>query len=302
LHNCRGRIEPRVDAILPEAIDIAVGRLLNSCKSSGLKILLLETIANTLYYNPLLTLRVLEAKGLVTPVFTLWFQTIPKFKQFYDKKLIILGLAAIFGVRYNNLPPVIQQGSKQILETLIKLLGQTEEDRKDKELNKLDEEHSHQAKKDAESDDEEEYATDESLGFRDVPDEQDIEADDSDDEGMDMTMFASSWNKKALDGGAYLDDEDDDNEIADAEEGDDEDEDEDDEEEDDDDDDDSDDEEFFTFIDQVDELVFFATKLKEVYETEPQVYQGMVGALSQAEQQSMNSLIGTAQTRAATPK
>lgn len=153
--------------------------------------MLLEVVANALYYNPALTLQVLEAKGHTAAVFTLWFRTIPKFKEcvytmspqmavasykrilqqtvkgfysqfplsshqrstlfkatpchfgaqkcvywhpdfsrFYDKKLVILGLTSVFGMGYNNLPQLVQHGSKQILDTLIKLIGETEEIRK----------------------------------------------------------------------------------------------------------------------------------------------------------------------------
>lgn len=290
LHNCRSKNEPRVDAVLPGIVEIAVHRLLNSAKALKLQVLLLEVIANALYYNPALTLHTLETKGHTAAVFTLWFRLIPKFKDFYDKKLVILGLSAIFGVGYNNLPPLVQNGSKQILDTLMKLIGETEEMRKEQELEKLDKDPANQKKSSSSSGDageaEEEEEDDEEGSFKNIPDNEDVPTDDEDLEDMEIGLFASQYAK-------YLKGEEEDGvdegdlyaEVEGGEEGGEEEEEAEEEEEDEEDDEydeELDDEEYDTFIDTIDELVYFVTKLQWMFHNEPQVYQQLVGVLNQS--------------------
>lgn len=297
LHNCRGTTNHRVDALLPEILDLTVNRL-KTCKTTSLKILLLEAIANSIYYNAPLVLHILQARDMVPTVFTIWFQTIPKFKRFYDKKLIILGLGAVFNVRTGSLPPAIQQGSAQILATLLQLLSATEEYRKDMELAKLDEEDKEEDEEDEEDDEDEE----EIVEFQHVADNEDIDAIDSDDEG-EFQMLTSALNKRLKgDSSSFFDDADDEAEEVivegdeDGESGEEEDE------EGDEDEDEAENEEYSTPIDEIDELVFFASKLKEIHDNEPQVYQALVGTLSPKQQQDIQEFVKTAHVRAAAPK
>lgn len=94
-----------------------------------------------LYYNPALTLQIMESQGITAHVFGVWLQSMPLFKKQFDIKLIVLGLSAIFEIRLSALPPLIQQGAKQILEALVKLLKKSEKIRKEFEDNALDKEH-----------------------------------------------------------------------------------------------------------------------------------------------------------------
>jgi len=301
LHNCYGRIEPRVDAILPLALEIAVGRLINACKTSAVKVLFLELVADALLYNPYLTLQFLESKGLVPSVFTLWLQTIRKFKYYFDQKIVLLGLSSVFSVRYEALPPGIKQGLKQIIETLLKLLEKTEEYRKEQELEKQDE----PAKSEDTGAESESAAEndDDGVNFVEVADDQDVELVDDDQE-----LLALSYVKdlRKMDDDFVSDDDDEVEEIVDlgeesrsgegssdgsddgledegdyiAE--------------------DSDEEEeiFTTAIDNVDELIFFATKLKQAGDIDPQAYQGLVNSLPLGDQQKIQEYFTTAQTRA----
>jgi len=99
LHNCRGRI----DSSLPSIVCLAVGRLLHpKTEMNSLKVLLLEVVrlhfvraerhpisnrnlrckvANSLFYNPLLTLRILEEKHWTEGVLQLWLQMAPSFSR-----------------------------------------------------------------------------------------------------------------------------------------------------------------------------------------------------------------------------
>lgn len=75
---CKGR----VDHIVPEAIRIAVERL-EIAESVALKVLLLEVVANALFYNPAMTLSYLESKGWTHKIFSLFLEMLPtKFSRY----------------------------------------------------------------------------------------------------------------------------------------------------------------------------------------------------------------------------
>jgi len=319
LHNCRGR----VDRVIPEVISVTVSRLANSCEEKEFKVLLIEVIANALYYNPGLTLQILEAQGLTTTVFSIWLQAIPLFKRQFDIKLIALGLSSVFELRLASLPPLIQHGAKQILEALVKLLKKSEELRKEYELQKLDHEHE-KAVMDKEEKEKANGASttvggggegadgaedsDEEVDMQEIADDQDAEALDSDDDDdLEMSMLQSSYKQilNGEDGRPVIDLNDSSESEAEVEgeeqgeEGEEEYEEEDEEEEDDEEeyDSDSDDEEYITPIDRVDELVYFAGRIHAMFNNEGQTFQGLIGLLSPEDQKDVQSLVELAKTR-----
>jgi len=111
---CKGR----VDSLVPAIIEVAATRL-NTAKKPALKVILMEVIADSLIYNPLLTLSLLESRQWTRPVFTLWFELVPKFARIYDKKVCILGLTALLSVPFEQLPQILKVGMKQIMEAVI---------------------------------------------------------------------------------------------------------------------------------------------------------------------------------------
>jgi len=163
LQNCRGR----VDSYIPPIVVLAVKRLLLA-RTSPFKVLLLEVIANSLYYNPELTLTIIEQNNFTQVVFTLWFQLVFKaFKRVHDKKITILGLSSILDVNWASLPAVIKAGFRQILQALVRLL-QLIAEQKEKESQVVDEE-------EEEEEEEEEDSQEEVDDNEDVNDDFDLE-------------------------------------------------------------------------------------------------------------------------------
>ena len=121
LQNCVGK----VDAYIEPALELALNRLTKT-KKQPLRVLLMEVVANSSYYNPALLLSILEKRGWTKPTFEYWFQTVPNLDRVWDKKLTIVGLSNLFALPFDSLPPVVKAGSKQIFVTLLKLIHDSE--------------------------------------------------------------------------------------------------------------------------------------------------------------------------------
>ncbi|KAM1743661.1 hypothetical protein ACFX12_013536 [Malus domestica] len=106
--NCRGQVDQWVEPYLR----ITVERLRRSEKSY-LKCLLIEVIADALYYNAALALSILQKLGVATEIFNLWFQMLQQvkksgvranFKREHDKKVCCLGLTSLMTLPAEQLP------------------------------------------------------------------------------------------------------------------------------------------------------------------------------------------------------
>lgn len=135
LLNCGGYI----DNVLENIVELALNRL-SKAKNTFLKVLLLEVVVNSLYYNPPLLLNILEKRGWTQEVFSMWFTLIPKFKRLHDRKISIVALSSLFRLPIPNLPSVIQLGFKQIIETLISLVKSNETEKDEIAAQKSDDE------------------------------------------------------------------------------------------------------------------------------------------------------------------
>ncbi|KAJ0988973.1 hypothetical protein J5N97_007329 [Dioscorea zingiberensis] len=100
--NCKGQVDQWVEPYLK----ITIERLCWTRKSY-LKCLLIQVIANALYYDASLTLRVLQRLEVVTYVFSLWFQMLQQlksngvhsnFRRKHDKKICCLGLTSLLSL------------------------------------------------------------------------------------------------------------------------------------------------------------------------------------------------------------
>ncbi|XP_044485896.1 importin beta-like SAD2 isoform X2 [Mangifera indica] len=106
--NCKGQVDQWVEPYLR----ITVERLRRTEKSY-LKCLLMQVIADALFYNSSLTLGILHKLGVATEVFSLWFQMLQQvkksgiranFKREHDKKVCCLGLTSLLGLPADQLP------------------------------------------------------------------------------------------------------------------------------------------------------------------------------------------------------
>jgi hypothetical protein len=137
-HHCRNN--RRIDAMIPTIIDLAVKRLLTS-KRKAFSVLLLEVIANSLYYNPEITLASLEQTTKTPFVFTTWFNMLfANFKRCHDKKVTILGLSSIYLLPTDRLSPVIKGGFPQIFSGLVQLINKLRSQRDEEEKENPEEE------------------------------------------------------------------------------------------------------------------------------------------------------------------
>ncbi|XP_076945680.1 importin beta-like SAD2 [Bidens hawaiensis] len=124
LQHCRGQVDQWVEPF----IRITVERL-HRTERPFLKCLLMEVIADALYYNPSLTLNILQKLGVATEIFNLWFQMLQQtkkngvrvnFKRETDKKICCLGLTSMLSLSTDQLPlEALERVFKATLDLLV---------------------------------------------------------------------------------------------------------------------------------------------------------------------------------------
>ncbi|SZF03607.1 unnamed protein product [Blumeria hordei] len=101
-----------VDQYVPAFVDIGMRTLTNGdVKVKSYKIHLMEMVINAIYYNPVLTLNVLESKNWTNKFFSLWFSSIDNFTRVHDKKLSIAAIIALLTLNAD-------QGVVRLFQTL----------------------------------------------------------------------------------------------------------------------------------------------------------------------------------------
>ncbi|KAJ6956313.1 importin-7 [Populus alba x Populus x berolinensis] len=196
-----------------------------------LKCLLMQVVADALYYNAALTLSILHRLGVATEIFTLWFQMLEQvkksgvranFKREHDKKVCCLGLTSLLALPADQLPgDALGRVFRATLDLLVQYKDQLAEAAKEEEAEDLDEMDGFQT--DDEDDDAE---SDKEMG---------VDAEDG-DEAESIKLQKLAAQAKSF---RPHDDDDDDS-----------------------DDDYSDDEELQSPIDEVDPFIFFVDTIK----------------------------------------
>lgn len=116
--NLRGSI----DNYVPEFIQLAMNVLISDeLKVKSYKIHLMEMVINAIYYNPRLSLNVLEANGWTNKFFSFWFSSIDSFTRVHDKKLSIGAITALLTLRADEVPVSVQQGWPRLLQGVVRL-------------------------------------------------------------------------------------------------------------------------------------------------------------------------------------
>jgi len=80
------------------------------------KIHLMEMVINAIYYNPLLSLQVLESGSWTNKFFSLWFGSMESFSRVHDKKLCIMAIVALLGIQADQVPPSVAVGWPRLLQ------------------------------------------------------------------------------------------------------------------------------------------------------------------------------------------
>ncbi|GLJ28027.1 hypothetical protein SUGI_0550340 [Cryptomeria japonica] len=263
LQNCKGQVDEWVEPYLK----ITIERLWRTEKKY-LKDLLMEVIANALYYNPALTLDILQKLGVTTQVFNLWFQMLQEakksgqkanFKREHDKKVCILGLTSLL-----SLPPgmIPEESLGRIFTAILDLLVAYKEQVAEAAKNNEDEDDDMDGWKT--EDDEEEDDSDKEMG---------VETEDG-DEANSQRLQKLAAQAKAFQ--SHTDDEDD---VSD--------------------DDFSDDEEFQSPIDNVDAFVFFSDIMKAMKVSDLRRFQNLNQSLDFHYQAVANAVVNHAEERRA---
>nr|XP_043610617.1 importin beta-like SAD2 [Erigeron canadensis] len=135
--NCKGQVDHWVEPY----IRLTVERLRRT-EQPVLKCLLLQVIADALYYNASLTLMILQKIGVITEIFNLWFQMLQQtkksglranFKREHDKKVCCLGLTSLLPLPAGQLPEeALDRIFKATLELLVAYKDQVAEAEKEK--------------------------------------------------------------------------------------------------------------------------------------------------------------------------
>ncbi|CAH1416756.1 unnamed protein product [Lactuca virosa] len=237
LQNCRGQVDHWVQPY----INITVERL-RRAERPYLKCLLMQVIADALYYNPSLTLNILHKLG-ATEIFNLWFQMLQQtkkngvrvnFKRENDKKICCLGLTSMLSLPSNQLPgEALERVFKATLDLLVAYKDQLAEAEKE-EAEEDDDDMNDGLQSDDEAD-----GSDREMGF-----------DDEDgDEADSLRLQKLAAQAKAF---RSTDDYDDDS-----------------------DDDFSDDEDLQSPIDDVDPFVYFVDTMKVLQVSDPTRFQNL---------------------------
>ncbi|XP_054821198.1 importin beta-like SAD2 [Prosopis cineraria] len=242
--NCRGQVDHWVEPYLR----ITVERLRRTEKSY-LKCLLMQVIADALYYNSALTLGILQKLGVALDIFNLWFHMLQQvkksgvranFKREHDKKVCCLGLTSLLALPADQLPEdALGRVFRAVLDLLVAYKDQVAEAAKEDEAEDDDDMDGFQT----DDVDEDENDSDKEMG---------VDAGDGDE--ADSNKFRKLAEKVRA---FQPDDEDNDDS----------------------DDDWTDDEELQSPIDEVDPFVFFVDTIKVMQSSAPLRFQNLTQAL-----------------------
>ncbi|XP_048608384.1 importin beta-like SAD2 isoform X2 [Brassica napus] len=256
--NCKGHVDHWVEPYLRLTID-----RLQRAETSYLKSLLVQVVANMLYYNPSLTFGVLHNTGLASIVFDLWFLMLQQkkksglpanFKREHDKKVCCLGLTSLLALPGGQFPDeAMQRVFRATLDLLVAYKNQLAEAAKVTEVDCEDEMNG------LESNDDE---SDGEMGMDDTEDG---------DEAESMKLQKLAAQAKSF---RYVDEDDDDS-----------------------DDDCNDDDEFQSPIDEVDAFVFFVDAIRAMQASDAQRFQNLNQSLDFTYQAIANGIAQHAEVR-----
>ncbi|GER26335.1 ARM repeat superfamily protein [Striga asiatica] len=242
--NCRGQVDHWVEPYLR----ITMERLRRT-ERPYLKCLLMEVVADALYYNASLTLNILQKLNVATEVFNLWFQMLQQtkksgkranFKREQDKKVCCLGLTSLLPLSADQLPgEALERVFKSTLDLLVAYKDQLAESAKEEEGEDDDDMDNFQT----EDEDDDEVDSDKDMG---------LDAEDG-DEAESAKLQKLAARAKAFRSTEFDDDDSDD--------------------------DFSDDEELQSPIDDIDPFIFFVDTVKALQASDPVRFQNLTQTL-----------------------
>ncbi|XP_028794793.1 importin beta-like SAD2 [Neltuma alba] len=260
--NCRGQVDHWVEPYLRTTVE-----RLRRTEKSYLKCLLIQVIADALYYNATLTLSILQKLGVASEVFTLWFHMLQQvrksgvranFKREHDKKVCCLGLTSVLAVPADQLlGDAFGRVFRATLDLLVAYKDQVAE----------------AAKEEAEDDDMDGFQTDDDDDGNGGSDkEMGDDAEDGDEADTEKLRKLAEQARAFRPSDEYDDDSDDDY---------------------------SDDEELQSPIDEVDPFIFFVDTMKAMQASDPMRFQNLTQTLELQYQALANGVAQHAEQRRA---
>ncbi|ONI29088.1 hypothetical protein PRUPE_1G180500 [Prunus persica] len=262
--NCRGQVDQWVEPYLR----ISVERL-RRAEKSYLKCLLIQVIADALYYNAAFTLSILQKLGVATEIFNLWFQMLQQvkksgvranFKREHDKKVCCLGLTSLLTLTAEQLPgEALGRVFRATLDLLVAYKEQVAEAAKEEEAE--------------DDDDMDGFQTDDDDDFGDGSDkEMGVDAEDGDEADSMKLQKLAAQAKSFRPSDEFDEDSDDDF---------------------------SDDEELQSPIDEVDPFILFVDAVKGMQASDPLRFQSLTQTLDFHYQALANGVAQHAEQRRA---
>ncbi|GAA5795592.1 hypothetical protein HPULCUR_000953 [Helicostylum pulchrum] len=197
LLNCRGSVDVFVAPFLNLAFQyIFTGQM----KTTEFKVHCIEVVVNCLYYNPALTLSILEENQWTQGFFTLWLSTLDKFSRVHDKKLVIVTLCTLLSLPADKIPPSLLPGWPQLLTSVshvFQSLPKAMENRENMEQLYSGEIEEDEDEEDGEEDDEEEEDEDEDdVSIIEEESEEENEENEDDDIQDEDTEYLEYLNQQ----------------------------------------------------------------------------------------------------------
>ncbi|KAL4998068.1 armadillo-type protein [Aspergillus recurvatus] len=111
-----------VDQYIPVFIELAM-RVIDAGegRTKSYRLHLMEMVINAIYYNPVLSLQVLEAKSWTNKFFSAWFSSIDSFRRVHDKTLSIVAITSLLTLNPADVPTSVQQGWPRLLQGVTRL-------------------------------------------------------------------------------------------------------------------------------------------------------------------------------------
>ncbi|KAK1845535.1 nonsense-mediated mrna decay protein [Colletotrichum chrysophilum] len=116
--NLRGHIDNYVLRFIEFAMNVLNAQ---DVKVKAYKIHLMELVINSIHYNPILTLHILETKGWTNRFFSLWFGSMGNFTRVHDKKLCIVAISALLSLKADQVPQSVSVGWPRLLQGITEL-------------------------------------------------------------------------------------------------------------------------------------------------------------------------------------
>ncbi|XP_049850479.1 uncharacterized protein LOC126322687 [Schistocerca gregaria] len=174
LIECKGSI----DHVLPAIIELTINRIRKPC-STPFKVLLLEIILSSFWYNAELTLHLLNQLNHARDILELTFGLLQAnaFSRLHDKKCAILGLCSLLRLPYAQLGPYCQEKLQDMISVLLRVARDAHVQRSQQDAQKTEEEEEEEELTDTtyDSDSENSYSDDSEYG--DYYEEEELEED-----------------------------------------------------------------------------------------------------------------------------